>query len=287
MSGEAPVATAALTISEATERLRAAAVEDARIEAELLLAHAAGIDRAHLIARLNQPLEASIAAAFGRLLERRLCREPLAYITGHREFYGVDILCSSAVLIPRPESELLVDLALADLAARGGALRVVDVGTGTGAIACAIAVNAPAARVGAIDASPAALALARRNAQALGVAPRVNLRHGDLLARTGEFDVIVANLPYVGEAEWRALQPEVRDAEPREALVSGPLGTEANERLLAQAPPHLAPGGLLALEMGETHAAALSVAAHTHFPAASVSVMKDLAGRDRVLAVRI
>lgn len=279
-------ATAAMTLSEATEQLRVASVEDARIEAELLLAHAAGIDRAHLIARLKDPLGAATIAAFRRTLARRLAHEPLAYITGCREFYGVDILCGPAALIPRPESELLVDLALAEFRARGDALRIADVGTGSGGIACAVAVHAAAARVCAVDTSPAALALARRNVEALGIGRRVDLCRGDLLTGLGVFDVVVANLPYVSEAEWPALQPEVRDFEPREALVAGPAGTEVNTRLLVQAPPHLAPGGLLALEMGDQHAAALSAVARAPFPASSVSVIKDLGGRDRVLVVR-
>ncbi|MDE3095511.1 MAG: peptide chain release factor N(5)-glutamine methyltransferase [Chloroflexota bacterium] len=275
-----------MALSEATEQLCAASVADARLEAELLLAHACGIDRAHLIARLKDPLKPTTIAAFRRLLARRLAHEPLAYITGCREFYGIDILCGPAALVPRPESELLVDLALAEVRARGAALRIADVGTGSGAIACAVAAHAAAARVCAVDVSSAALALACRNVEALGLGGRVDVGQGDLLGGLGALDVVVANLPYVSESEWCGLQPEVRDFEPREALVAGIAGTELNARLLAQAPAHLARGGLLALEMGPTHARALSAVARTHFPGASVSVIKDLGGHDRVLLVR-
>ncbi len=286
MSGTTRAATVAAIISEAAERLRAASVADARLEAELLLAHAAGTDRAHLVARLKDPLEAATIGAFRRTLARRLAHEPLAYITGHREFYGIDILCGPAALVPRPESELLVDLALAEVRARGAALRIADVGTGSGAIACAVAAHAPGARVCAVDVSSAALALARRNVEALGLGGRVDVGQGDLLGGLGALDLVVANLPYVSASEWRGLQPEVRDFEPRGALVAGPAGSEVNARLIAQAPAHLAPGGLLALEIGDTHAAVLSGIARGHFPGASVSVIKDLGGHDRVLLVR-
>jgi len=212
--------TYAQAVEEACARLRAASIADDRLEAQLLLAHVLRRDREHLIAASREALGADEQARFDALLARRLRHEPLAYITGHREFYGLDILCSPAALIPRPESELLVDLALDRVRARRAPTAVTDVGTGTGAIACAIAANAADAQVTAIDRSPDALELAGRNVDRLGLAGRVTLRASDLLEDAGTSDVIVANLPYIAEAMWATLEREVRDFEPREALVA-------------------------------------------------------------------
>jgi len=265
--------------------LAEAAGEDARLEAEVLLAHTLGIDRAHLLADLRSALSLEQMAAFGALLRRRTAREPLAYIVGQREFYGIEIACSPAALIPRPESEMLVDLALEE-AHRRGEIRIADIGAGTGAIAVAIALNAPNARVLATDVFDAALALARRNVDHHGVESRVELRKADLLDGLGVFDVIVANLPYVSEGDWRGLAPELRDHEPKTALVGGETGTEIIEAMLRQAPPHLAPGGVLATEIGDTQGETALRAAREAFPEAVACVIKDLAGLDRMLVVR-
>jgi release factor glutamine methyltransferase len=251
----------------------------------VLLAYALGIDRAHLLADLRSSLPPEQTATFDALLRRRTAREPLAYIVGQREFYGIEIACSPAALIPRPESEMLVDLALEEARRRGEA-RIVDVGAGTGAIAVAIALNAPNARVLATDVSDAALALARRNVERHGVESRVELRKADLFDVLGAFDVIVANLPYVSEGDWRALAPELRDHEPKTALAGGETGAEIIEAMLRQAPPHLAPGGVLAAEIGAAQGAAVLRAAHEAFPEAAACVIKDLAGLDRMLVVR-
>jgi release factor glutamine methyltransferase len=252
----------------------------------VLLAHTLGIDRAHLLADLWNALSPEQTAAFDVLLARRQAREPLAYIIGHREFYGIEIVCSPAALIPRPESEMLVDLALDEAGRRRGEIRIVDVGTGSGAIAIAIAMNAPSARVLATDVSDATLALARPNIERHGVESRVELGKADLLDGLGVFDVIVANLPYVSERDWRSLAPELRDHEPKTALVGGETGTEIIEAMLRQAPPHLAPGGVLAAEIGDTQGAAVLRTAREAFPEAAACVMKDLAGLDRMLVVR-
>lgn len=278
--------TIARTLADATRALTEAGIdaEDARLEAGVLLAHTLGIDRARVLARMRDPLDEAVAARFAALLERRCAREPLAYIVAEREFYGLAVSCGPGVLIPRPESELLVEIALE--ACRSGTTRVADVGTGSGCLAVAIAAHAPDARVTAIDASAEALALARANVARHDVGARVTLREGDLLAGAGIFDVIVANLPYVSAREWVALAPEVRDFEPREALVGGIAGTEAVERLLAEAPPHLAPGGVLAMEIGATQGAAVSGMARRAFPDGDVCVRTDLAGLDRVVQIR-
>ncbi len=273
-------------IHDATAQFAAASVDDARLEAELLLAHALTTDRAHVLARLSDSIDDAANARFSSLLARRLAREPLAYIVGHREFYGIEIACAPGALIPRPETEMLVEIALDEIRTRGGALRIADVGTGSGAIAIAIAANAPNARITAIDASIDALAIARGNVDRRNVADRIELRAGNLLDNAGVFDVIVANLPYVSASEWQTLQPEVRDHEPRTALVGGVEGTEAIEQLLHDAPPHLASGGVLAAEMGATQGERLATVARINFPDAEVCVIKDLAGLDRVLVVR-
>jgi release factor glutamine methyltransferase len=277
--------TYAEAVDAARARLDLAQIDDARLEAELLLAHALATDREHIIASARETLGARDHAAYDALLARRLRHEPLAYITGHREFYGLNIACSAAALIPRPESELLVDVALQHIGEHATGIRIADVGTGTGAIACAIATRMPEVSVMAIDRSQEALALAAENAERLGVARRVLLRSADLLEGAGAFDIVVANLPYISDSAWRDLQPEVRDFEPREALVAGPRGTEAIERLISMAPDHLAPGALVALEFGDTQGVALLRLARACFPVARVSVMKDLAGLDRVLVI--
>jgi release factor glutamine methyltransferase len=279
--------TIAQCLDAARRKLEGAGIDDARLEAEVLYAHAAGIDRTHVLAEMQQAVDRAVEARFEAALARRLGHEPLAYITGRREFYGIDVACGPGALIPRPETELLVDLAAEELRRRGAGLRVVDVGTGSGAIAVAIAAAVREARVLAVDSSEEALAVARRSVDAAGVAGRVDLLIGDLLDGQGVFDAIIANLPYVSEGDWASLAPEIREHEPKGALVAGPRGTEAIERLLRQAPAHLAPGGLLAAEIGDTQAAALSEAARAAFPEAEVRVIKDLAGLDRVLAVRV
>lgn len=278
--------TVAAGLRDAAHRLSSAGISDARLEAEVLLAHALETDRTHLLAELRSGLAAASVVAFDALLFRRLRHEPLAYILGHREFYGVEIQCAPGALIPRPETEMLVDLVLAEIASRAGAVRIADVGTGTGAIAIATCMSAPAARIVAIESSRTASQLARRNIERYQLAERVQLRRGHLLDDAGVFDLIVANLPYISEADWRQLPPEIRDHEPREALVGGETGTEVTEQLLVGARGHLAPGGLLALEIGDTQGVRLRAAALQWLDGANVDVKQDLAGRDRVLVAR-
>jgi release factor glutamine methyltransferase len=290
-----PVTGTTAVLRSAERQLRLASIEDAALEAEILLAHTLGLTRTQLLAHLREPLDSASLCRFDALLARRLQHEPFAYITGRREFYGLDLLCSPAALIPRPETELLVELALDWL---GGAAAetplVVDVGTGTGALALAIATTAPHARVIAIDISRAALELATRNAARVGVADRVSFVQGSLLSplRTPA-DVIVANLPYISDGVYATLAPEVRDHEPQGALRAGPRGTEPIEALLAQACPEpveglptlLAPGGLLLAEHAWDQAEALRRAARAAFPHAHVETKRDLAGLERVLMV--
>ncbi len=277
--------TIAETLHRAERELAPIAGEDARLEAVAMVAHVLRVDRAHLLGRLADAVLPDALSAFDGLLRRRSAREPLAYIVGRREFYGVDIVCSSAALIPRPETEMLVDFALASVRRRSGTVTVADVGTGTGAIAIAIAANAPNAHIVATDISAEALGLARDNTRHQGVADRIALERVDLLDGLGLFDLIVANLPYVREDDREALPPEIREHEPRLALVGGATGLEIIERLLDAAPAHLAPRGWLAVELGDTQGAAASRIARDRFPAATVCVKKDLAGLDRMLVI--
>jgi release factor glutamine methyltransferase len=256
-----------------------------RLEAEALLRGVLGISRVSLLARVREPLADEHFAAFRSAVVRRTAHEPLAYIVGHREFYGVEIECRPGVLIPRWESEMLVEISLERARKRDRAIRVADVGTGSGAIAVAVAANVRNVEVVAIDTSPVALALARGNIERNGVADRVTVAHNNLLDGLGMFDVIVANLPYVTESEWPVLEPEIREHEPRSALVAGATGTEVIESMLRSAPGHLSDGGVVAVEIGATQGSRVTAIARESFPRARIELMRDLAGLDRVLAV--
>lgn len=236
-------------ISEATKALTRAGVDAPRRNAGALMAKALGWDRARLLAEPERSLSPGEELAFGNLCRRRASREPLEYLLGRVHFAGVELACDRRALIPRPETEDLLDLAVR--AVRDIPVpRIADIGTGTGAIALAIKAKLPRAEVVATDASAEALSLARENARRLGL--EVAFREGpDLESIAGDrFDAIVANPPYVTEAEFRDLMPEVRDWEPRSALVAGPEGTEILARWIAAAPRLLKPGGWLAVEMG-------------------------------------
>jgi release factor glutamine methyltransferase len=269
----------------ASLELRAVCGDDASLEAQVLLAQALGIDRSRLLASIGDRVPRAAAGAFEAFVSRRVAREPLAYIVGRREFYGIDIMCSPAALIPRPETEMLVGLALEEIERRAPDARVCDVGTGSGAIAVAIAAHAPHTRVVAIDPSADALQLARENALRHRVAGRIDFVRTDLCAGLGMFDVVVANLPYVSEDEWRTLEPELRDHEPRSALVGGTTGTEIIERLLRAAPAHLCERGVLAVEIGATQADRVITVARQAFPGARIELMRDFAGLDRMVSI--
>ena len=275
----------AQALHEATEALQAAGVEDAWLEAEVLLRYTLNLDRAHLYARLQEDLSTGDQAAFISLLARRLAHEPTAYIVGQREFYGLDLETAPAALIPRPETELLVQEALAR-ARHSEGLLIVDVGTGNGAIAVALAVHLRQAALVAIDLSREALALAARNARRHGVESRISFLQADLLAPLARpAGLIVANLPYVRSEDWEALPPEIREHEPRIALDGGPDGLREIGRLLEQAPSHLRPGGSLLVEMGFLQAAPALALACRCFPGAAARILPDAAGLERLLAV--
>jgi release factor glutamine methyltransferase len=275
-------------LRKAAARISETGSDEAALEAEILLMHVTGLDRSHVYERLEEELPAARAEAFAACVERRLNHEPVPYITGHKEFFALDFEVTPAALIPRPETETLVELVLAFVRERfgAGACTIADVGVGSGIIAVSLAHELPQASVMATDTSKEALALARRNAERHGVADRITFAEGDLLQPlTDRVDVIAANLPYVAAADWEALPPEIREHEPRTALDGGPDGLRVVERLLAAAPRHLRPSGALFEEMGDEQGAQASETARRYFPEADIRVERDLAGRDRVLCV--
>ena len=289
-------------LRRASQALAQAASEEAALEAELLLVHTLATDRTHLYQRLSDDLSPGAADAFDALLQRRLAHEPVPYILGRKEFFGLEFEVTPAAIIPRPETETLVELVLAFCASRrsGGPLRIADVGVGCGAIAVSLAVSLPQAEVIAVDLSAEALALARRNAERHGVAERIDFRQGDLLAplaahpepKSGvsrasspTVDAIAANLPYVRTADFEAGPPEIREHEPRLGLEGGPDGLRLVERLLRDAPGHLKPGGALFAEIGEEQGEAALGLARACFPEARIEIERDLSALDRVLVV--
>jgi release factor glutamine methyltransferase len=280
----------------AVDALAAAGIEDPRLDAELLLAEAAGWGRAALVADPDQEVPPAAARRFGELVRRRLRREPVAYIVGRKGFRRIELGVDRRVLIPRPETELLVELAR-ELQPR----RVLDVGTGSGAVALAIAEELPECEVTATDTSVAALEVARANAARLGLAGRVRFFEGTLprarRPREGgpedpdeqaPFDLVVANLPYVSEAEWAALEPEITEWEPSEALLAGPDGLDAirtfvealgvasrEERLLSRE-------ACVALEVGQGQAEAVRALLRKE-GFRDVEARRDLAGIERIV----
>jgi release factor glutamine methyltransferase len=234
------------------DALTAASASIDRRDAEVLLAHLLGCDRAWLLAHPEAELSAAQLAEFRARTARRAAREPLQYITGVQEFFGLPLRVTPATLIPRPETEHLVEAVLAWAAIRpDGRLRILDVGTGSGAVAIALAKNVPGADICASDLSVEALAVARENAERLGVCLR--FFESDLLAALAThpyFDVIAANPPYIPQADGAMLQAEVRDFEPHLALFGGADGLDVYRRLIPQAHAALRPGGLLAMELG-------------------------------------
>jgi release factor glutamine methyltransferase len=283
-------ATARARLESAASRLAAAGIATARADAEWLLAGLLGRGRAGLLVVLDEGLPAPLAARFETAVARRARREPLQQVLGWEEFRGLRLAVTPDVLVPRPETELLVDWALALLPPGPAAVRplVMDVGTGSGCIACAIAHERPDAAVVAVDRSAAALAVARANVARHGLAGRVRLVAGDLLGAVGRgrIDLIVANLPYLPGPSIAGLEPEVSRHEPRLALDGGPDGLDALRRLVPASAAVLRPGGGLALETsGPAQAAAVAgLAAAAGF--VEVAVRADLAGVGRFVAGR-
>jgi len=271
-----------------TEWLGSKGSESPRLDAEVLLAHVRGCQRIMLYAAFDEEVADETRNRFRELVRRRAAGEPVAYLVGHREFFSLTFEVSPAVLVPRPETEALVSRVI-DLCRAAASPRILDMGTGCGAIAVALAKHLPRARITASDRSSSALAVANRNAERHGVADRITFVESDLLDAPelgGPWDVIVSNPPYVREAEFASLSRDVRDYEPRAALVAGPRGVELIERLAAAASQRLISGGWLVLEASPLVASEVSsiLAATTELEPGSV--LTDLAGLPRVFQAR-
>ena len=272
----------------AVQRLHEAGCENPRLDAQVLLAHVLGQERSWLFAHHDYLLSEEEAEQYTELVARRMCREPVAYLIGRKEFYGLEFLVDRRVLIPRPETELLVDLALAHVRSqRNRRVVVADVGTGSGAIAITIAVHAPEARVYGLDVSPEALAVARRNGLRLSAENQVTFLQSDLLDALPEpADLIVANLPYVTAEEYQGLAPDIREYEPRLALEAGSEGLDVIERLLHQVVAHLKPNGIVLLEIGSGQGEAVAKLAKSMRPRPSyVGLRRDYSGQVRLVTL--
>lgn len=278
--------------------LERAGLPTARQDGELLLADLLGVQRFDLYIESDRPVPASVGERYLGLVRRRGAGEPLQQILGWEEFRGLRLRVTPDVLIPRPETELLVEWALELLACpgdlespRGGEGRVaVDVGAGSGAIACALACALPRLRVVGVECSPKALSVAEENVNALGAGDRVRLLAGDLFEPlrplVGAVDLVIANPPYIPSGEVSKLPREVGEYEPRLALDGGPDGTAFHCRIIAEAPRCLKPGGWLLMEMGEGHAAALTEAMSDGGWCEEIQVRRDFRGIERMIGGR-
>lgn len=273
-------------IKKTTDFLTGKGVENPRLNAEILVGHALGLKRMQLYLQFERTLSEAELGSIRPLVRRRGQREPLQYIVGTAEFHGLKLKVDRRSLIPRPETELLVEMAVNRHPTPPE--RVLDLGTGSGAIALALARAWPAAKVVAVDISAQALALARENAEATGTGANVTFVESDWfggLPASGRFDLIVANPPYLSVREAAESSPEVREFEPPGALASGADGLGALRTILGDAPRFLAPGGMLALEMGCSQREEIArLAAENGL--AGIESAKDLAGRDRFLFAR-
>jgi release factor glutamine methyltransferase len=303
-----PMTDVRTALKQGIAKLREANVPSFTLAAEILLLHTLGKERAWLYAHPEEPVSEGDAQRFEALLTRRAAGEPTQHLTGIQEFWGLEFEVTPDVLIPRPETEHVIEVALDRLAVReiragrkhpvtGNGLDIIDVGTGSGCLAIALAKDLPGARIMATDISAAALAIARRNATRNGVADRIQFRECNLLdsfpllakvstldtTLVRSFDLVVSNPPYIGRNEKETLQREVRDHEPEVALYGGEEGYELYADLITQAARNLKPGGLLVLELG--HNSLPAVQPLLDLPNwTNVGVTKDLAGIDRVLA---
>ncbi len=270
-------------LSQAGAILTANNIEDTPLECELLLRHTLKISRVQLYLDLNRELSPKQEKTFRHLINRRLNGEPTAYITEHREFYGLDFYVDPRVLIPRPESELLVEMAL-NLAQNRSVSTIAEIGTGCGAIAISLALNLPQAKIYATDISTAALDVARLNCREHKVLNRIHLRQGDILDPLPEpVDLIVANLPYVKEPELLSISP--LNFEPWLALNGGSDGLEKIQQLCRQVNSKLRPEGCLFMEIGQGQATAVTTFLRSLFLSAKIELVSDLSGIDRVVSL--
>jgi release factor glutamine methyltransferase len=275
-------------VARARQVLEQAGIENAAQEALWLVAEALGLESHQMASQAEQPVIDERWTRAESLVSRRVAREPLQYILGTQEFCGLEFHVNPAVLIPRPESELLVQEALRWGEFTDGAL-IVDAGTGSGCLAVTLATIVEGLRIVAIDLSEGALAVAKSNADRHAVGERIDWVQGDLLSplrgrgMVGMVNAIVSNPPYITEADWAGLQPEVRDFEPRVALIAGPKGTEFHERLLRESGEFLIPGGFLVMEIGQGQLPAVRRMAEQIGGFAPLEAVEDTAGIERVV----
>ncbi len=286
LTPETPVGRALVS---ASQRLNGAGCENPRLDAQILLAHVLEADRTWLFAHHDHPLTVDQAEAFTDLVARRIRREPVAYMLGRKEFYGLDFVVDKRVLIPRPETEMLVDFLLAHVKEeREQPIVIADVGTGSGAIAVTTATLAPSnSRIYGLDISPDALVVAQENGKRLAPHASLTFMVSDLLAALPEpVDVIVANLPYVTDGEYTDLAPEIRKYEPQLALTAGHQGLDSIQRLLAQVGDHLKPGGIVILEIGHQQGPAVQQLAEEMQPTPYfVGLRQDYSGHTRMVTI--
>lgn len=283
-----PSITVGRALISAMQRLQETSNDNARLDTQVLLAHVLGQERSWLFAHHDYQLTKEEADVYAELVARRARHEPVAYLIGRKEFYGLEFQVDQRVLIPRPETELLVDLALAQLSDRKQQRVVVaDVGTGSGAIAVTVSVHAPEAKIYALDVSPDALTVAQHNQSCLAPDANITFLQSDLLSALPEpVDIIVANLPYVTAEEYQGLAPDVRDYEPRLALEAGVEGLDVIERLLQQTRHHLKPNGAILLEIGAHQGDGVAALAKAMKPRPSyVGLRRDYSGHIRMVTL--
>lgn len=281
--------TIARLLTWTTDFFREHGIENPRLDAEVLLSAVLGRDRMYLYVHFDEPLEPDELARFRAYVKERAAHVPLAYVLGRREFMGLDFRVTRDTLIPRPDTEVLVQCALDFLRARtdGGAddLRIADIGTGTGAIALSVIHYTEGACADVVDISPAAAAVARENAEKLGLTERLDVHVGDLLAPIAgrSYDMILSNPPYIPSADIAGLMPEVCRYEPHLALDGGADGLDIYRRLMADAPTLLKDGGAIAVEVGMDEAKDVAELAIAHPRIVRTEILKDLAGIERVV----
>lgn len=305
-----PSTTVGRALVSASQRLQGMDIDTPQLDAQIILAHVLDVDRSYLFAHHDYELKADEAQRFTDLIVRRANKEPVAYLIRHREFYGLDFFVDNRVLIPRPETELLVDAVLSQLEiwsenlSPSRQLRIVDVGTGSGAIAIAVARNCHSVQVYATDISTDAIAVAEYNIERLYTRRQVTLLEGDLLtplknavsnnthrsvdnyANVERVDIIAANLPYVSVNDYGKLAPDIRNYEPQLVLEAGPEGLDTIRRLLIEAPHYLNPNGVIFLEIGDQQGKKIVEMTHQLVPQARlIDLRQDYNGHDRLLTI--
>ncbi len=273
-------------LNEATRELETAGMETARLDAEVLLAFCLNCDRLEFLKNPDMQISKSQLAVFNKLVSRRLKWEPVAYITGRKEFWSFTLEVNKGVLIPRPDTEIILEEALA-VGKNIIAPRIADIGTGSGAIALALAKELPEPKITATDISPAALKVAKKNARNLKLGKNIEFLKGDLFAPVkGFFDIIVSNPPYISAAEYEELPRGVKDFEPKIALLAGQTGVEFYEKLIYQSKNHLKKDGWLLMEIGAPQAEKIRDIMQECAFFEDIDVRRDYAGHDRVIKGR-